>query len=65
MILEYSGYETKIFEFISTEHTARNTMITAVKKGNKDPGVMLKKIEQIKSEFGIDEFYLDRKLIFV
>jgi len=32
-LLEWSGYETKVFEFISTEHTAKNLMITAVKHG--------------------------------
>ena len=34
-LLEWAGYETKVFEFISTEHTAKNLMITAVKRGNK------------------------------
>jgi hypothetical protein len=30
-LLEASGYRTQVFEFISTEHTAKNTMITGVK----------------------------------
>ena len=30
-LLEWAGYETKVFEFISTEHTAKNLMIAAVK----------------------------------
>ncbi|OAM90747.1 SAM-dependent methyltransferase [Termitidicoccus mucosus] len=30
-LLEWSGYRTKVFEFISTEHTAKNLMIAAVK----------------------------------
>jgi precorrin-6B methylase 2 len=30
-LLEWSGYRTRVFEFISTEHTAKNTMIAAVK----------------------------------
>jgi len=34
-LLEWAGYETKVFEFISTEHTAKNLMITAMKRGNK------------------------------
>ncbi len=33
MLLEWAGYRTKVFEFISTEHTAKNLMITAVKTG--------------------------------
>ena len=31
-LLEWAGYETKVFEFISTEHTAKNLMIAAVKR---------------------------------
>ena len=30
-LLEYAGYRTRVFEFISTEHTARNLMIAAIK----------------------------------
>lgn len=31
LILEWAGYRTKVFEFISTEHTAKNLMIVAIK----------------------------------
>jgi hypothetical protein len=31
-LLEWAGYNTQIFEFISTEHTAKNLMIAAVKR---------------------------------
>jgi SAM-dependent methyltransferase len=30
-LLEWAGYRTKVFEFISTEHTAKNTMIAGVR----------------------------------
>jgi hypothetical protein len=30
-LLEWAGYHAKVFEFISTEHTAKNVMITASK----------------------------------
>ncbi len=30
-LLEWAGHRTKIFEFISTEHTAKNLMIAAIK----------------------------------
>ncbi|HUG10087.1 MAG TPA: methyltransferase, partial [Opitutaceae bacterium] len=36
-LLEASGYRTQVFEFISTEHTAKNTMITGVKIGPPNP----------------------------
>ena len=31
MLLEWAGYRTKVFEFISTEHTAKNLMLAAIK----------------------------------
>ena len=31
-LLEWAGYDTKVFEFISTEHTAKNLMIAATKR---------------------------------
>lgn len=61
MTLEYFGYETKVFEFISTEHTAKNTMITAVKSGEINLE-KLAEINGIKKEFGFEDFYLDRQL---
>jgi len=30
-LLEWAGFRTKVFEFIATEHTARNLMIAAIK----------------------------------
>ena len=35
-LLEYAGYRTKVFEFISTEHTAKNLMIAAIKSPSPD-----------------------------
>jgi SAM-dependent methyltransferase len=35
LLLEWAGYRTKVFEFISTEHTAKNLMIAAVRTGNR------------------------------
>jgi SAM-dependent methyltransferase len=32
LLLEWAGYDTRAFEFISTEHTAKNLMITAVRR---------------------------------
>lgn len=33
LALELAGYETTVMEFVSSEHTARNTLIAAVKMG--------------------------------
>ncbi|KAL7486013.1 hypothetical protein ACHAW6_011605 [Cyclotella cf. meneghiniana] len=35
LLLEIAGYETQVFEFVGGEHTAKNVMITAVKRNNK------------------------------
>jgi len=62
LLLEYYGYESKVFEFISSEHTAKNTMITAVRNRSleiKSEG-KLNEIELIKKEYGIDDFYADK-----
>ena len=36
LLLEWAGYDTKAFEFISTEHTAKNLMIAATKRAVPD-----------------------------
>ena len=35
LLLEKSGYSTKLFEFISTEHTPKNNMIVGTKQNQK------------------------------
>ncbi len=37
LLLEWAGYDTKVFEFISTEHTAKNLMIAATKRAGTTP----------------------------
>lgn len=32
LLLEWAGYDTRAFEFVSTEHTAKNLMIAAVRR---------------------------------
>lgn len=64
LILESYGYQTKIFEFISSEHTPKNLMITAVKK-NFSESTFLAKIQEVKSlkaSFGIQFHYLEKLL---
>lgn len=57
LLLEAHGYKTKVFEFISTEHTSKNLMIVGTK--SKADTVAYKKIEDIKKSFGIEEHYLE------
>ncbi|MBL7781482.1 MAG: SAM-dependent methyltransferase [Saprospiraceae bacterium] len=63
LLLEANGYKTHVFEFISTEHTAKNVMITAVvDKKSKPAQPVLEKIAALKAGFGITEHYLERLL---
>ena len=62
LILEYFGYSTKVFEFISEAHTPKNVMIVAEKKSKTDiqKQEILKKIEDTKKYFGIEFHYLEK-----
>ena len=37
-LMEQSGYETRVFEFISPEHTAKNLMIACIRRSGPDSG---------------------------
>ena len=63
LILELNGYKTHIFEFISSEHTGKNLMITAIKHNGKvDKEKIQNEIDALKSSFGIKEHYLEEVL---
>ncbi len=61
MIMEYFGYKTKVFEFISMEHTPKNLMIVGKKssKSIADKEKILANILAIKKLYGIDKHYLE------
>jgi protein-L-isoaspartate O-methyltransferase len=60
LILEKHQYNTNIFEFISNEHTRKNVMLAATKTSKKaDVENLNSKIEAIKSEYGVEEHYLE------
>lgn len=59
MTLEYFGYKSQIGEFISSEHTAKNILLSAVKQFPHKDETMLKKIYEIKKTYGIKNYYLD------
>ncbi|MFM8470637.1 MAG: methyltransferase, partial [Limisphaerales bacterium] len=55
-LLEWAGYDTKVFEFISTEHTAKNLMITAVKRrqrANRDEQAT--RVRDLAAFYGVRE----------
>ncbi len=63
LYLEACGYETKVFEFISLEHTNKNKMILAVKRRQlADSTALLEKIGQLKAFYGVQEHCLETLL---
>lgn len=60
LLLEQKGYKTKVFEFISNEHTRKNVMLVASADGREssDDNVQLK-IDSIKKQYGLKEQYLE------
>jgi hypothetical protein len=61
LTLESLGYQAKLFEFISSDHTAKNTMITAVFTGRKNTE-SARQIAELRQKFQLSDFYLDRKI---
>ncbi|MDP5040978.1 MAG: SAM-dependent methyltransferase [Paraglaciecola sp.] len=63
LLLEAHGYQTKVFEFISLEHTNKNKMILATKRKQAvDNTQVLKQIDAIKQFYGIKEHCLQTLL---
>lgn len=63
LLLEANGYDTKVFEFISLEHTSKNKMILAQKrKAARDNTETLQQIAAIKAFYGIQEHCLESLL---
>ncbi|PKM20165.1 MAG: methyltransferase [Gammaproteobacteria bacterium HGW-Gammaproteobacteria-15] len=63
LLLEAYGYNTKVFEFVSLEHTSKNKMILATKSKQKyNCEILLKQVAEIKQFYGIEQHYLERLL---
>lgn len=63
LYLEACGYETKVFEFISLEHTNKNKMILATRR--REPvaaQALLEKIQALKAFYGVKEHCLETLL---
>ena len=58
LLLEANGYKTKVFEFISTEHTPKNVMIVGIKA--KPNPMAIKQVEAIKKHYGIAYHHLEK-----
>ena len=53
LLLECAGYRAKVFEFISTEHTAKNLMIAAIKTHETNSADALEKVCVFARFYGI------------
>ena len=64
MLLEQKGYSTKVFEFVPTQHTPKNTMIVAVRNdsGGRNSARIRAEIEELKGIYGIKEQRLENLL---
>ncbi len=63
LLMDASGYDTQVFEFISLEHTGKNKMILGVKRAAPRPaGPVLAQIRDIKAFYGIREQRLESLL---
>jgi len=63
LLLEAHGYDTKVFEFISLEHTSKNKMILATKRHQvRDNSKILQQIADIKQFYGIKQHCLESLL---
>jgi len=65
LLLEVNGYSTKVFEFISLEHTDKNKMILAVKRPRQDEKKSAEirgQIDAIKQFYSIQEHCLEQLL---
>jgi SAM-dependent methyltransferase len=63
LFLEWAGYRTKIIEFVSSEHTAKNLMLAAIRE--REPftsDAAREKILELKKFFGIGRHALDSLL---
>lgn len=58
LILEQHKYQTKVFEFVSNEHTRKNVLLVGT-KGKTALADAQQKIDKVKSDYSIDSHYLE------
>ena len=61
LIMEYYGYKTQVMEFIEMEHTPKNILLVGRKSDAPvDKDAILKQIEDLKKQYGIEKHYLEK-----
>jgi hypothetical protein len=61
LLLEASGYKTKVIEFVATEHTAKNIMIAAVRTGAHG-ALARRQYDALNHATGFAQHHLDTQL---
>jgi hypothetical protein len=62
LLLEAHGYEVRIIEFVSTEHTAKNLLIAAVRSGSVDRKAAREQYAQLAALTGFKQQRLMQRL---
>lgn len=62
LLLEWAGYRTKVFEFVSTEHTPKNVMIAAVRTRPAGDPERRRELLAFAAFYGVREQALARQL---
>lgn len=63
LLLERSGYSTKLFEFVGTEHTPKNNMLVGTRTAVPRPRDEVEsQIQRIKTFYNIREHHLEKLL---
>jgi hypothetical protein len=66
LLLQASGYDTQVFEFISPEHTSKNKMVLAVRRPSPLPDAqrdtLLAQVADLKAHYGVQDQYLETLL---
>jgi SAM-dependent methyltransferase len=63
LLLEASGYKVKVIEFVSTEHTAKNILIAAVRSATVDRAAARQQYAALKALMGFETQHLETRLI--
>lgn len=66
LLLQASGYDAQVFEFISPEHTSKNKMVLAVRRARPLPEsqrqALLAQVQALKAHYGVERQALESLL---
>jgi protein-L-isoaspartate O-methyltransferase len=62
LLLEASGYQVKVIEFVSTEHTAKNILIAGIRSASVDRAAARRQYDALKAFAGFKTQHLEKLL---